>query len=168
MKEFWNNTLDIDGNEWHIIFSNCFNIIRETRLQYFQFKFIHKILPVNQYLTKLKILDSSLCSFCDNASESLEHLFWSCEFSFKFWNELYANALKDVVPNICFKVIAFGFLEKDLINYNYIIFHAKYFLFWCKCNDKIPSYDQFRKFMKTQLSIEENFRLKKVKFMINL
>ena len=39
----------------------------------------------NKLLNKMKLTDSSLCTFCGEYEESLEHLFLHCQFSKDFW-----------------------------------------------------------------------------------
>ena len=43
------------------------------------------ILGTNEYLNKLKISDSNLCSLCGNQSESIMHLFSDCIESNELW-----------------------------------------------------------------------------------
>ena len=43
------------------------------------------LIPTNDFLYKIKINDSELCDFCQDKSETLLHLFWSCKFTEKFW-----------------------------------------------------------------------------------
>ena len=37
---------------------------------------------------KLKIVDSNLCTFCLSDIENIFHLFWDCQKTRKFWNNL--------------------------------------------------------------------------------
>ena len=75
-KYYWDRFFDINDKEWQVIFSNCFIAVRETKIHYFQFKFIHKILSVNSYLHKLKILDNDLYSFCGNDSGNAQAFYF--------------------------------------------------------------------------------------------
>ena len=54
----------------------------------FQFKFLHRRVATNTFLTKTGIKNAELCTFCRNESESLLDLFWSCTITTKFWTEL--------------------------------------------------------------------------------
>ena len=49
-----------------------------TRLLEFQFKFLHRPISTNDFLTKIGIKDYPNCSFCNEQLEKLMHLFWSC------------------------------------------------------------------------------------------
>ena len=39
---------------------------KETKLRVLQWKILHKILPTNHYLHRVKITGNSTCDFCDN------------------------------------------------------------------------------------------------------
>ena len=46
------------------VFGNISKITYDYKLQNFQYKLVHRILPTNTFLTKIGIKDSDLCSFC--------------------------------------------------------------------------------------------------------
>lgn len=70
---------------WGKIFSLPYRAVRNRKIQYFQFRFIHRILGVNEYLYKMKMVNSPLCQFCLNENESIDHLFWHCPIVAKFF-----------------------------------------------------------------------------------
>jgi hypothetical protein len=51
------------------------NITKDTKLQNFQFKLLHIILPVNSFLYKCGLKETELCTFCMETKENLLHLF---------------------------------------------------------------------------------------------
>ena len=51
----------------------------------FQFKLLHKRLPTNNYLYKIKIKDNENCSFCKMQKEEIIHLFRNCEHVTLLW-----------------------------------------------------------------------------------
>ena len=58
--------------------TNAFQYTNDTILRWFQNKISHRILATNEYLLKIKIKDSKLCTFCYIVPESLIHLFVDC------------------------------------------------------------------------------------------
>jgi hypothetical protein len=46
----WENDLETSIEDWHDIYSLSFCITKDTKLQIFQFKLLHIILPVNSFL----------------------------------------------------------------------------------------------------------------------
>ena len=60
----------------------------QYRMSRFQYRMSHRILATNEYLFKLKIKDSKLCTFCNIEPEGLIHLFVECEHVENVWNML--------------------------------------------------------------------------------
>ena len=82
----WN--LHFPNLNWKTIFSKCYKTSRDTQLQWFQARLLHRILPTEKYLHMCKIKDSPSCKFCRDSVETITHLFWECEVVKKFWDEL--------------------------------------------------------------------------------
>ena len=61
---------------------------KSTKLINFQYRLLHRILPTNFYLTKIKITQHPNCSFCHNHHRNLIHLFWDCEKVAAFWENV--------------------------------------------------------------------------------
>ena len=59
----------------------------ETYLRELQFKILNYITCTNILLKKMGIVQSDLCKFCNLTKEDIEHLFFSCSFSLKFWKD---------------------------------------------------------------------------------
>ena len=47
--------------------------------------FFHRISTTNRLLTKLNAMNNEVCSFSQNESEILPHLFWECMYVQRFW-----------------------------------------------------------------------------------
>ena len=71
---------------WSIIYLKPFITTQETKLRWFQYTILHRILTTNSVAYKLKFLDSEACTFCHKNKESIVHLFWECEIVRQFWN----------------------------------------------------------------------------------
>ena len=82
----WENKLGVtyDFLRWSIIFNTPFKCTTNVKLRWFQFRLIHRILGTNAFLFKIGKTDSSLCTFCSNASETLIHIFCHCNVVMKF------------------------------------------------------------------------------------
>ena len=63
-------------------------ITKDTKLQNFQLKLLHRILPVNSFLYKWGLQERELCTFCTETKENMLHLFWNCTFLFSVKNFL--------------------------------------------------------------------------------
>lgn len=57
---------------------------RETKLQSFHFKVLHRIIPCNVYLKQIRIKDAEWCQFCDE-SDTIVHFLFICAKIQPFW-----------------------------------------------------------------------------------
>ncbi len=72
------------------------------------FKICHKIYPVSNFLHKRFKFDKAGCAFCGFTDESLEHLFFTCPISCRFWSDVrYWLTLK--MSNNCIQHLADAF-----------------------------------------------------------
>lgn len=71
--------------EWNSIFELPFKTSKESKFQWLQFQILHRILPTNEYLFKLNIIDPPTCSFCNEDIETIEHLFVDCFHVKEIW-----------------------------------------------------------------------------------
>jgi len=58
----------------------------ETKLQIFQYKIIHNILPTRHSLFRMKLCDSEICQLCKTQPQTLPHLFYLCSVISNFWS----------------------------------------------------------------------------------
>ena len=80
----WNEEYHLSNAPWSEVFKLPYKITRETKLQSLQYKIIHRIIPCNVWLKKLKIKESDECDYCDG-TDSIEHFFLDCKKVAKFW-----------------------------------------------------------------------------------
>ena len=71
---------NISDADWCKIFELPYKTTKESTYQSLQFKILHWLISTNIYLTKLKLTDFSLCTFCKLEVETIEHLFVDCPF----------------------------------------------------------------------------------------
>ena len=80
-------------------YQSALKCTKRTRLVEFQFKFLHRQISTNDFLTKIGIKDNPDCSFCNKELEKLTHLFWSCSKVTTFWNSLIQQlTLSQIIP----------------------------------------------------------------------
>ena len=105
------------------------NITIDTKLRYFQYKYLMCILPSNRFLLKRKI------------TNSIFHLFWECQISRNVWNRI-EDFLETKGLNVAvnYEIISLGMpsLKHDNIIVNFILILAKYFIFTSKYNKRHP------------------------------
>jgi hypothetical protein len=83
------------------------SLVKDTKLQDFQYKLVHRILITNSFLYKCGLKETELCTFCTETKESLVHIFWECNYVRNFWLSV-GNFLK-----IC--GLSLPFNAKDII-----------------------------------------------------
>ena len=109
-----------------------FTCTKNVKLQYFQYKIIHRFLPTNCYLKKIKVTDSDKCPFCNN-KQNLNHLFVDCVYVISYWNEFCSWWLKTFSEHIVLTKtdIMYGKVNKQKMNkyLNQCLLHAKYAIF---------------------------------------
>lgn len=77
------------------------------------FKIINNIYPVAESLNQRFKFESTLCSFCKAAAESLQRLFFSCPRSSRFWTDI-REWLSLKIKLTPFKVNNIIFFKHDL------------------------------------------------------
>ena len=74
----WEMNFPYLNMDWSCFFRMPWCSTSDSKIQYFQFKFLHRIIPTNKYLQLIGRNESDLCTFCNTETETLEHLFWNC------------------------------------------------------------------------------------------
>ena len=125
----WSEKLNEISFDWKDAYLSPLKSSLSTRLRYFQYRLLHRILGVNEYTCKIGLIDSNLCSFCSLSVETIPHLFWDCPVTHKFIVDLQMH----VLDNIPIDRISFLFGSAKLTrHYNFVILYAKYFIFSVK------------------------------------
>jgi hypothetical protein len=87
---------EVSEEEWENVDSSTFYLLNDTQLQSFQFKINHRIIFTNHLLMKCKLSETALCTFCNDAIEKIEHLFWECQYAKNIWISL-ASYLQNIL-----------------------------------------------------------------------
>lgn len=64
--------------KWISIFRLPFTITSDSKFQWLQYRINHFILTTNNFMYKIGNIDTNLCTFCENAEETIYHLLWEC------------------------------------------------------------------------------------------
>ena len=159
--EKWNNKLhiDYDLSQWSSVFKVPFSCTNktDTKLRWFQFRLIHRILGTNLFLFKINKADSNTCTFCKTEEESLIHLFCSCTYSGNFWSSL-VSWIKDkthISLHLDNQTILFGNINFTSDCLNLILLCARFHIYKTKMNNKFPSILVFKKEVKQHYLCEK-------------
>lgn len=125
---------DISPQEyWQSNFEAAFRSVRETKLQAFQFKLLHRIIPCNKYLKNIRVVESDLCSYCGGV-DSLNHFFYHCSSVKPFWSALCTWATRQIniqLENIQLCEYMLGIPQENPQSkvLNFIILSCKFYIY---------------------------------------
>lgn len=122
-----------NSEEWNESCSGAYKATRETKLQSFHYKILHKILPCGSFLHRVRIKDSNWCRFCDE-TDSITHYLFTCARVRPFWLRLCGWFRQEVdlyLDHLTAKEFIFGLARcthlRDAIND--ILLSVKFFIF---------------------------------------
>ena len=153
----WESILEIENNDWEMIFKLPYTCCKDTALQSFQYRIIQRIFPCNKWFHNLTVINSDICEHCD-ISDTIEHHLFYCKQIGNFWIDLqnwYNESTQDKVHLTC-KHVVFG-IYYDNIHFsciNYIILLAKMFIYRQKYNDSQIDIIRFLIHLYRKLEIE--------------
>ena len=64
---------------------------KNSYLQSFHFRTVHRIVATNTFLYRIGKADSPLCTFCENEDETLLHVLWGCDVVQRFIKDVEAH-----------------------------------------------------------------------------
>ena len=146
LNRWKNEQMEVTNFKFEKIYSIPYKVTKDPKLLWLQCRINHRILGTNYLLTKMKILNSNKCTFCNNNPETIEHIFWTCDKIQEFWSQLASYIeQKCSLVKITWKEtdILFGNLELD-IGLNKIILLAKMFIYQNKMKLKCPVLNPFK------------------------
>ena len=140
-KARWNELLEIDKEEWKIIHNLPFKLTKSSKLQWFQYRIINKILATNTFLFKIKKVNSKLCTFCHREEETIEHLLWECDCVQSFLDTFVDYLEQKTNFQLVFtkKSFILGITNKNYDIQNLLILWLKYYIYTARCTEKILS-----------------------------
>ncbi len=108
-KFYWDNF--VSDIEWKKVWTLPHKFFLTNKVKEISFKLIHKFYPTKQHLSKMRNDIDVNCTFCQKHPETYSHLFWSCEFTYKFWRDLHKYVTDSIFTDfhLYYKNIIFGF-----------------------------------------------------------
>lgn len=117
---------------WSIIYKLPYRTTRETKLQAFQFRLLHRIIPCNKYLSNIRILQDDSCPNCGD-QDNLQHFFLLCPLVQEFWSKIvdWLRDNADFILSISLQEILFGIpiiSQSDRAS-NFLYIFGKFFVY---------------------------------------
>lgn len=142
-----NNSID-----WAAVYQSPFQCTKITKLRTFQFKLLHRRLATNDFLQRINLSNTNLCSFCQCEVETLIHLFWSCTIISRFWQSFKEWLLKFETPQCSPELtpsLVIG-LKPHLFNHKhhpFLFLIARMYIWTCKTRFSLPRIEDFPPFL---------------------
>ena len=156
-QEKWIADCNIDENSihWKHSYILPFHCTRETRLRTFQFKLLHRRIATNRYLNRIGISLTDTCTFCEQNSETLIHLFWDCVYTQTFWQNFQSWLIQhQVKPNtfVLSLPICLGLVDNiEDVLLHHALLTARFHIYLSKIKKNLPNIEIFSKiFIKCQ------------------
>ena len=167
-EEKWESELDFNPNKkWWVKHNNMVRTLStDISLRWFQYRIIHRILGTNSFLYKIRVIDSNLCTFCNEQPETILHLFWSCPKSSQIWEDIRVwikNELDIDIDFNCIDII-FGLSLETYSSINLIICIVKRYLYKQKMNKCIPNIIEAKKYIKYYMKLDEHIYKKNLNY----
>ena len=148
LKKIWENDLNTNISEesWWRLYPTFLKTVKPTKLRILQYRILTKSLTTN---VKRHIWDNTIsekCTFCENCTETLLHLFVYCKYVQTMWKSLTRWCKRFLLLEIVFnpEMICFNNYngqQEELINTFFII--LKRHIYVSKCYRKIHTFLEF-------------------------
>ena len=88
-EEKWKVDLNLEDEfNWRLTNQRYYNFTKDSKLLWFHYRILHRILGTNKLLFQCKIKNSPMCSICKLETESLSHLFIECRRVKEMWSQV--------------------------------------------------------------------------------
>ena len=74
--------------DWGKVYRSLHKCTNDSKIIWFQYRILHRILATNNFLYKLKITNDVRCSFCNAETETMIHVFYDCYVIKDLWNRI--------------------------------------------------------------------------------
>ena len=141
-----------------------FLVTQEVKLQMFQLKILHNILPTRRSLFRARLSDSDSCRACQTEVETLPHMLFQCDITSAFWTDFQhwwcERTLRTLELNE--RNVIYGWNNdikfKEVLNYVTLV--AKYLIFCCFQDNTAVSFDRFPPFLSNKIDTLRQIALK--------
>ena len=135
------------------------------------YKESNRIMFTNEKLNLIGVVESPNCTFCQEATESVEHLLFSCRITSNFWkhvlswlrdNDVHVGIINE--PDVIFGKFD---VAEDYILINHILLLGKYYIYSRKCQNSLPTFRGFIARTKRISNIELHIAREKNKLLFH-
>ena len=154
-KQKWEQILSANLN-WEKIYSKPQFTTKDKKLKLLQYKISHRRVATNEFLDKIKIKNNANCTFCKSNIETIEHLFYQCQYSKNILNFIKNKINQNTQITFPEEMESILLGEKiENVGLNYILLCYKYFIYRCKYQEANPNIKHFQSFLNDKITIEK-------------
>ena len=150
-----------------MVHNDCFlhieKITIDNVLRSFQFKLLHRIIYVNDKLFLFNITQTTICDFCNDAEDSIEHRFWKCRKAQEIWGNIsrwYTTKTNSQVDIQYHHVVS---NKSPYLLLDFVILSTKYYIYKCFLGKCKPSLENLIREIKHLEAIEKDIAVRKGK-----
>lgn len=131
-NEFFPVGEDTQQEYWDEVYASPYKAARDTKLQAFQYRVVHRILACNKFLSNIRVRTTDTCSFCPQP-DMLQHFLVECPQTKTFWDNVskWFDKEGDVQLNLSVRARLFGVpashQQSTLINF--LMLFVKFHIF---------------------------------------
>ena len=156
---------------WQKVYSLAFQTTLESKIREFQNKILNCNVFTNEKLSRIGLVESPCCTFCQEVVKSVEHLLFSCKISSVFWKHV-LSWLRDnnvLVGTIDESDLIFGKFNivNDFILINHIPLLGKYYIYSRRCLNSVPTLRGFIARTRRVYNIELHIAREKNKLLVH-
>ena len=151
----WNSLYNNVNIDWKQVHGNVFKCTKDTYTQWFQTRIIHRIIPTNSLLFKMKLIDTNSCTFCKRYEETILHLFHECEHTKSLINNIATMLCTfDHTLQIDSRTLLLGTCTPN-VQLDRLLLELKKYIYHCRKKQKIPSTIGFKNNLNFTLNIHK-------------
>ena len=119
--------------DWKLIYLLPQILTKNTSLRASRYKFLNNVLYLNLKLFQFKVGTTSLCSYCNQHDQTVQHLFGNCNEVISLWTEIklyFANDIKLIT--LCPQIAILGYTNTDdrcFITQNLILLIFRFYVY---------------------------------------
>ena len=128
---------------WPAFYKNNYQSVIETSLRSFQYQILTRTIPTNKFLARCNLANSDICWYCQENTETIEHLFWLCPVVKTFWFQLLdaIGASTEIRSSMKDKLCSWGADGPNKDTLNFIFTVVKKYVYNTKCKERSLNID---------------------------
>ena len=139
---------DIQPESWKMIYTKFRLCTKDNNIKELQYKILHRYIPTNKLLFQMSKTPSDKCTFCEMYIETIEHIFFHCQFVRNIWfrveHRIYEVENITIGLTVSDVLLHYDMYNKNVlnvknININTVLLYVKNYIWQSKLASVIPT-----------------------------